>query len=247
MQMPDVTSRVLRKAYWRIRKSVFVREGYSWLRNWEVRNSELPPLAKRREEYLAMDATRSDDSLLIGGRQVMQEWERPLMHALAREVTRNRGHVLEVGFGMGISANYVIAMGCSKYTVIEPHPAVLKEARDWAARQPVPVEVVAGFWQEVIDRLGVFDGILFDPFEALGEDALNRLYVPLVPKAFEHLKSDGVFAFFSGAADTLHADQLQLLLQYFKEVRLFKVSDLRPPSDCRYWSATTMVVPVCTK
>lgn len=243
----EVASHIIRKIYWRVRKSAIVREVYGRVRNWEFRNSLSPQKAKRREEYLSADATYTEDSLIVGGSEVMQEWERPLMRALAAEVTRSKGHVLEVGFGMGISANYLVELGCSKYTVIEPHPVVLKKARAWAKAQPVPVQVVEGFWQDVIDRLDLFDGILFDTYVASAEDTGTRLYVPFIPKAAGHLKPGGVFTFFSAAADTFDADHLQLLLQYFQEVRVFKVSGLRPPSSCQYWSTTTMVVPVCTK
>jgi guanidinoacetate N-methyltransferase len=201
---------------------------------------------KRPEDWLTMKAVYTENSLLIGTWEVMQDWERPLMEVLAREATRNGGHVLEVGFGMGISASYVTDMGCSKYTVIEPHPVVLEKARAWAKAQPVPVEVVEGFWQDVIDRLPVFDAILFDTFP-LNKKEAGRNHVPFIPKAKEHLRPGGIFTYYSDAPDTLDAAHLKLLLDHFTEVRLFRVSGLKPPEGSQYWGDPTMLVPVCTR
>ena len=218
-------------------------EVYWRLRDVKLRGFNFP---KHRKDYLDMKATYTDDSLSIGGWEVMQDWERPLMEALAVECTRTSGHVLEVGFGMAISANYVVEHGASKYTVIEPHPAVIDKARAWAAEQPIPVEIVEGFWQDVIDDLGMYDAILFDTFPLTRAEA-GKNHIPFIPKAAAHLRPGGVFTYYSDAAETLGASHLKLLLDHFSEVRIFKVGDLRPPRLSQYWKHDTMLVPVCTK
>ncbi len=166
------------------------------------------------------------------------------MKSLAREATRSHGHVLEVGFGMGISATFVMEFGCTKYTVIEPHPTVIEKARDWAAEQSVPVEIVQGFWQEEIHRLGKFDAILFDTFPLKKEEA-GKNHVPFFEEAREHLNPGGVFTYYSDAEDTLPEEDLKLLLDIFDEVRLSKVRGLQPPKHSQYWGSSSMLVPVC--
>jgi guanidinoacetate N-methyltransferase len=193
-----------------------------------------------------MTAVYDKETLHVGGHEVMREWERPLMRALAREATAAHGHVLEVGFGMAISATYIMEFGCSRYTVIEPHPAVLARAREWAANQPAEVEIVEGLWQDVMDRLGKFDAILFDTFPLnKSEEGLN-LFPPFVPVAREHLNPGGVFTFYSGRAETLDSVSLKLLLATFDEVRLYKLGGLQPPRGSPFWESGSMVVPVCT-
>ncbi len=55
-----------------------------------------------RANWAKMPVELSPTEPIIGGWQVMQEWEGPLMDVLASEVTRSGGDVLEVGFGMGM-------------------------------------------------------------------------------------------------------------------------------------------------
>src|SRR5262249_11218396 len=58
-------------------------------------------------------------TLRVSGQEVMQTWEAPLMQALARGVTRPGGSVLEIGFGLGLSAGFVQELGPSRHTVVE--------------------------------------------------------------------------------------------------------------------------------
>jgi guanidinoacetate N-methyltransferase len=106
--------------------------------------------------------------------------------------------------------------------------------------------LVTGLWQDQIDRLGKFDAILFDTFPLTKEEEGKSLIAPFIPVAREHLKPGGIFTCYSGAAETLPAESLKLLLGTFDEVRLYKLGGLQPPKGSPFWSAGSMVVPVCT-
>ena len=75
------------------------------------------------------------------------------------------GHVLNVGFGMGIVDNYIQRYSPTSHTIIEAHPEVYaKMVKDgWPEKEGVTV--VFGMWEEVIGSLGPFDGIFFDTFD----------------------------------------------------------------------------------
>jgi predicted methyltransferase len=187
----------------------------------------------------------TDDQLVIGGWQVMQAWETPLMDVMAKEVTAKEGHILEVGFGMGISANHIINYGCDSYTVIEAHPAVAEMARAWAKQQTVLCTVIEGPWQDIVPTISpmAFDGILFDtyPFTESERGQNHFAFIPQVPSL---LCAEGIFVCYSDETTAFRSEHLRLLLDAFDEVRLIKVSDLQPGDDCEYWSESHMVVPV---
>lgn len=100
---------------------------------------------------------------LPDGNQVMMEWEKPYMKALVERLSP-RGDVLEIGFGLGYSANYIAEYPIKSYTVIEADPEIFEIAKSWALNQNFEVNVVFGYWQEKLETLGKFDSIFFDDF-----------------------------------------------------------------------------------
>jgi SAM-dependent methyltransferase len=109
--------------------------------------------------------------------QVMMEWEKPYMEALIDNL-KPTGDVLEIGFGLGYSANKIQSYDIKSYTVIENDPKVLEVAREWAKKQKHPVTIIPGDWQEVIFNLGKFDTIFFDdaPSEKYPDPGNVRFY-----------------------------------------------------------------------
>jgi protein arginine N-methyltransferase 2 len=95
--------------------------------------------------------------------QVMMDWEDEIMSASAAYVTGNGGDILEIGFGMGISAGYIQSHSISSHTIIENHPQIIPRAQEWAADKP-NVIIVTGSWYNVLDDLSTYDGIFYDTF-----------------------------------------------------------------------------------
>lgn len=95
---------------------------------------------------------------------VMHIGERSLMHSLADLSTSVGGHILEVGFGMGISANRIQEnKSVLSHTIIEVHPDVFSRAVTWAKDKP-SVTILLGDWIDVIPNIKdkKFDGVLHD-------------------------------------------------------------------------------------
>ncbi len=201
------------------------------------------------DDWRRLPVVLTDTELLIGGRQIMQAWERPLMEVLAREVTASHGDILEVGFGMGMAAGAIVQRGCRTYTVIEAHPEIAANARLWGQQQSIPVTILEGFWQDVAPNLPAeFDGILFDTFPICQEDAhINP--AAMIPAMQRVLRPGGILTYYSGVAYGFPNDQLRLLLGHFDEVKLIKVADLKPypPPACDYWNQPCMIIPVARK
>ena len=93
--------------------------------------------------------------------QVMMSWEDDIMKASADYVCENGGDILEIGFGMGISADYIQSNSINSHTIIENHPQVIEKAKAWANGKS-NVTIVEGDWYEVKDSLSTYDGVFYD-------------------------------------------------------------------------------------
>ena len=100
--------------------------------------------------------------------EVMMDWEAPIMEKSAEYVCHNKGDVLEIGFGMGICADYIQAQGVNSHTIVEIHPQIIDKLKIWAEDKS-NVTIVEGDWNSV-DGLSVYDGIFLDTF---GDDSLD--------------------------------------------------------------------------
>lgn len=88
----------------------------------------------------------------MDGYEVMNSWEHPLMKRHADLACRNGGDILEIGFGMGISANYIQSNNISSHTIVEIHPQILKYLREWSKDIP-NVRIIEGDWFDKIDEI----------------------------------------------------------------------------------------------
>ena len=93
--------------------------------------------------------------------QVMMTWEDSIMKASADYVCEGDGDILEIGFGMGISADYIQANSISSHTIVENHPQMIVKAKAWAVGKS-NVTIIEGDWYDVKDSLSTYDGIFYD-------------------------------------------------------------------------------------
>ena len=96
-----------------------------------------------------------------GNFEVMMNWEDPLMSASAAYVCQNGGNILEIGFGMGISAGYIQSHSITSHTIIENHPDIITRAKAWASGKS-NVTIITGSWYEVKNNLPTYDGLFYD-------------------------------------------------------------------------------------
>jgi hypothetical protein len=95
--------------------------------------------------------------------EVMMSWEAPIMEKSAEFICQNKGDVLELGFGMGISADYIQMQDVNSHTIIEIHPQILERLNAWAVGKS-NVTVIEGDWAN-LSLTDTYDGIFFDTFE----------------------------------------------------------------------------------
>ena len=112
-----------------------------------------------KDDILTFSDTKIVDSL---GCEVMMSWEAPIMEKSAEFICHNSGDVLEIGFGMGICADYIQDQGVNSHTIIEIHPQIIEKLNIWASGKS-NVTIIEGDWNSV-SGLSTYDGIFLDTF-----------------------------------------------------------------------------------
>ena len=76
------------------------------------------------------------------------------MKELANILGEKGGRVLEVGFGMGISASFIQAHeSITEHVIIEANEFVFKRLQSFAHTAPHKVTPLFGFWQDVVSMI----------------------------------------------------------------------------------------------
>ena len=104
----------------------------------------------------------TNNSLLKDSKVVMHDWEHPMMKKHAEVVTKKGGDILELGFGMGISANYIQEQDIKSHTIIEEDKVVYQRLLEWAKDKPNVIPIF-GDWKSNLPNKK-FDGILKDTY-----------------------------------------------------------------------------------
>lgn len=175
--------------------------------------------------------------LLKGTQQVMMAWEKPYMEALIDKLDIKPEHdVLEIGFGLGYSAEAIQYYKPKSHTVVEIDEAVIAKIRelDWTKN----ITVQHGAWQDLIkedaktySRLKKYDRIFFDDFpmsEGIDSDSLHRL-LEFVDRVMQfHCKTGAKISFY--LENTLHDIIAKSKKYRYDEDRVF----VHVPKNCRY-------------
>ena len=125
--------------------------------------------------------------------EVMMDCEDDIMKASANYICENGGDILEIGFGMGISANYIQANNINSHTIIENHPQIIEKLKVWAQDKP-NVTIIEGDWYNVKDSLSTYDGLFYDTF---GDENVDN-FITVLPKL---MKSGGKATWWNNFTD----------------------------------------------
>ena len=185
----------------------------------------------------------------LDDQQIMEDWQLPLMTAMAATVSASGGDVLEVGFGRGVSAAEIQRAGVRSHTIIEANPAIANRFEGWRADyRDRDIRLLVGRWQDVLESAGLFDAIFFHTYPLTEEEAIAYLSQSVTfaehffPHAARHLRPNGVFTYLSNEVDSLSRAHQRRLLQHFSAFSV-SVVPLTLPHDVRdAWWADSMVV-----
>lgn len=160
--------------------------------------------------------------------EVMMSWEAPLMEASATYVCQNGGDILEIGFGMGISADYIQSNSIDSHTIIENHPEILLKAQAWAEGKS-NVTIVEGSWYDVRDTLSTYDGLFYDTW---GDDDMMQFGSCLASL----MKSGGNSTWWNSLEEENNLYNIPNVT--------YDRHSVTPPTNC-YFNGTTYYLPKC--
>jgi len=163
------------------------------------------------------------NSIMKDNHIVMHDWEDLMMKKHAEIVCQNGGDILEIGFGMGISADYIQSHNIKSHTIIENDKKIYEKLLEWSKDKP-NVKTIFGDWITNLPEQK-FDGIFRDTW---GE-FLGKKVFPL--KILKVCKVGTIVTFFNNTNDkkTMYSKT------FFKDknINFYKV-DIKIPDYVNY-------------
>ncbi len=168
-----------------IKNDGFIRPPHDFQRDWLLNRwlretaEDLNALDNAAGRFVPGAERFKVDDLLnadLGDDEIMEDWQLPLAREMADIASRAAGDVLEVGFGLGVSATQIQDRGVRSHTIIECNESIVRRFERW--REPYrgrDIRLVEGLWQDHIDDLGPFDSVLFHTFALNEEESLKFL------------------------------------------------------------------------
>ncbi|OVA17069.1 Ankyrin repeat [Macleaya cordata] len=206
-------------------------------------------------DYLEERVSFSEDKLMdSNSKAVMMAWEKPLMEAHAKAVCSGGGHVLNIGFGMGLVDTAIQQYAPVTHTIVEAHPEVYERMLRTGWGEKENVKIVFGRWQDVLSQLESYDGIFFDTYGEYYEDLREfHQHLPTL------LKPSGIYSFFNGLCGGnafFHVVYCQLVSLELGNLGYSTQYIPLPVKDClgeevwegvkhKYWQLDTYYLPVC--
>ena len=186
---------------------------------------------------------------ILSDEEIMEEWQIPLMQAMAEVVTESHGNILEIGFGCGVSATLIQEQKVLSHTIIECNDSVVKSFLEWKELfKDKKINLVHGLWQDTIDDLGLFDGIFFHTYPLNDDEYMKNVHgratfaEHFFETAAKHVRPGGVFTYFSNEIDSLGRGHQRALFKHFSSFTL-KTIELDLPDDINdTWWADSMVI-----
>ena len=203
-------------------------------------------------EFVGLGDRRQAD---LTDQEIMEDWQIPVMEAMAKAAVRPGDRVLEVGFGRGIASDFIQQQTPSSHTIIECNAAVVRRYERWVESYPDrTIDVVHAMWQDAVGDLGPYDAVLFHTYPLDEADVVDQVLGSVTfaehffDAAVRLLVDGGRFTYLTNEADSLSRGHQRALFKRFSSVQVTVEKDLEVPEDTKdaMW-AKSMVIVVAAK
>jgi len=243
-----------------IKNESFIQTPREAQRNWVLNrvlkefSDDLLALDKLAKNFIKGGETIAFDDRKqssLSPQQIMEDWQIPVMKAMAEAVTDNHGDILEIGFGRGVASDFLQQCGVNSHSIIECNPDVIRECEQWQQSHSYSnIKIIPGMWQDTISALALYDGIFFHTYPLNVEEHMEYVVQSATftehffPTAAAHLKPAGTFSYLSNETDSLSRAHQRLLFKYFSSFTLSRVTELNIPDDTldAQWSDAMVII-----
>ncbi len=223
-----------------------VKEAYEELLELD---SITPHMVRGSDQVIDLD--RAEGSL--DDADIMEDWQIPIMKAMAEAVVSPGAEVLEIGMGRGIASEYIQQLSPASHTIIECNDTIANEFTTWKEKFPKSdIRLIHSMWQDCLDQLGTYDSILFHTYPLSDEEFVETVVKDVtfaahfLAVAHKLLKPGGALTYLTNEFDSLSRAHQRALFEYFSEFTLSVVRDLDIPESTRdaLWVKQMLVIRV---
>jgi guanidinoacetate N-methyltransferase len=258
-----MTRRIKRFADFEIAMNIknpdFIRTPQEYQRNWLLNRSinefasdvyALDPIAARFVKGSEVQGMEDRTQAELDDLEIMEDWQIPIMKAMAKVVTEQRGDILEIGFGRGIGSSLIQDCGADSHTIIECNHSIVGRFERWKEQyEGKEISMEVGLWQDVLPTLGNYNGIFFHTYPLKESDYVEQIAdsATFAEHFFEHaslhLRKGGIFTYLSNEIDSLSRHHQRILFKHFDSIQMSVVKDLDLPEEVKdQWWADSMVI-----
>lgn len=247
-----------------IKNPEFIKTPQEYQRNWLLNRSinefasdiyAMDPIASKFVKGSDVQGMEDRTQAELDDLDIMEDWQIPIMQAMAKVVTQHKGDILEIGFGRGIGSSMIQECGTDSHTIIECNHSIVGRFERWKAQyQGQKIKMEVGLWQDVLPTLGNYDGIFFHTYPLKESEFVEQIADSstfaehFFEHAAAHLRKGGIFTYLSNEIDSLSRHHQRILFQHFESIEMSVVKNLDLPEEVKdQWWADSMVIVKATK
>jgi guanidinoacetate N-methyltransferase len=190
----------------------------------------------------------------LDDQQIMEDWQVPVMEAMAQCAASGHGKVLEIGFGRGISAGFIQDLGVESHTIVECNDTIVARYREWCRNYPGrDIRLLHARWQDCCDKFEQYDTVFFHAYPLTHEEFIDEVVNATTfagsffPVASAHLSPGGAFTYLTNEADSISRAHQRLLLSHFSSFHMERVGPLLVPDDTgdSLWGDSMVIIKAC--